>query len=187
MLKLFSKIVFKIYGWKLSGQIPSHIKKCIIIQAPHTSYSDFYIGWHASNVLGVKFRYMIKEEAFNTPLGWLLKASGGVPVNRNNPKGTVKRLVNYFTNNKKFFLVITPEGTRRYNAHWKKGYYTIAQKAQVPILMGFIDYKYKKCGLSDTVIYPSGDYDKDFEIIKNFYTGKNAKFPENFNLSTKTD
>ncbi len=183
MLKIFSRLVLKSYGWKLSGQIPTHINKAIIIQAPHTSYSDFYVGWHASNVLGVKFHFMIKKEAFNTPLGWLLKRCGGVPVDRKNPKRTVKQLVDLFKKSKKMYLVITPEGTRKYTNNWKKGFYTIAQAAGVPILMGYIDYKHKRCGLSDTVLYPQGIYEADFKIIKAFYTGKNAKYPENFNLT----
>ncbi|MDD3877556.1 MAG: 1-acyl-sn-glycerol-3-phosphate acyltransferase [Bacteroidales bacterium] len=184
MLKIISLFIFRIKGWKIKGQIPPDIKKCVIIQAPHTSFYDFFIGWLASNIIRKKFRFMIKKEAFFFPLAGLLKACGGVPVDRNQPKGTTKMLVDYFKKNEKMYLVITPEGTREYTNNWKKGFYSIALAANVPVLLGYIDYKDKICGLSENILYPSGDYDKDFEIITNFYTGRQAKYPEHFNLST---
>jgi len=33
------------------------------------------------------------------------------------------------------------------------------------------------------VMYPSGNFEEDFKIIEDFYRGKNAKYPEKFNLS----
>jgi len=183
MLKIISSLILRLYGWKIQGKIPADIKKCVIIQAPHTSYSDFFIGWHASNVLNVKFRFMIKQEAFKFPLGGLLKRCGGVPVDRGKAQNTIRQMLGFFKKEDTFYLVVTPEGTRQLNHNWKKGFYTIATAAQVPILFGFVDYKHKICGLSDIVLYPTGDFEKDFEIIKKFYTGINAKYPEHYNLT----
>lgn len=182
MLRLISRLVFRLKGWHIVGEIPPDIKKCVIVQAPHTSYLDFFIGWHASNILRYKFRFMIKKEAFVFLLGHLLKAAGGVPVDRLQPGKTIKQLVERFKNAESFYLAITPEGTRKRNDNWKKGFYTIATAANVPILLGYVDYKKRTCGIGDLVIHPSGDFEKDFEKIKKFYKGMHGRFPEDFNL-----
>jgi len=183
MLYYIASFILKIAGWRLQGKIPTDIKKCIIIQAPHTSYYDFYIGWLASKVLRVKFSFMIKKEAFKPITGSLLKACGGVPVDRGKSQRTVKHLVNTFKQSKEMYLIITPEGTRKLVHNWKKGYYTIAMAAEIPILLGFLDYKHKICGIGEDVLYPSGNYEADFKTIETFYKGRHAKYPENFNLS----
>ena len=87
-----------------------------------------------------------------------------------------------FNENDEFFLVITPEGTRSYSEHWKKGFYRIACGAKVPIAFGYIDYKTKKGGIGG-MFYPCGDFEKDFEIIKEFSSKITPRFPEKFNLS----
>ena len=60
----------------------------------------------------------------------------------------------------KFHLAITPEGTRKANPNWKKGFYYIALKAQVPIVLIGIDYSTKTI-TSTKAIMPTGDLNKD--------------------------
>jgi len=177
-----ARFIFHIKGWKLYGSIPEGLKKCVIIQAPHTSMTDFFIGWLGSKVLRVKFRFMIKKEAFIFPLAGIIKAMGGIPVDRSKSQGIVKQIVNIFNTSENLYLVITPEGTRKYTAEWKKGFYYIAQAAQVPVLLGYIDYKKKICGVGRQ-IHISGNFEEDFKIIEDFYRGFNAKYPEKFNLT----
>lgn len=176
-----ARLIFWAKGWKLYGSIPEGLKKCVIIQAPHTSMTDFFIGWLGSKILKVKFCFMIKKEAFNNPLGILLKASGGISIDRSKTVGTVKQIVNVFNKSENLYLIITPEGTRNYTENWKKGFYYIAQAAQVPVLLGYIDYKKKICGIGKQLNI-SGNFDEDFKIIEDFYRGINAKYPEKFNL-----
>jgi 1-acyl-sn-glycerol-3-phosphate acyltransferase len=76
-------------------------------------------------------------------------------------------------------VVITPEGTRRLVKQWKKGFYLIALEAKVPIVLSFIDYREKTGGIGP-VLYPSGDYNKDMELIYRFYGSKMARHPEKF-------
>ena len=47
-----------------------------------------------------------------------------------------------------------------------------AYGANVPILLGFIDYKKKRCGV-EKVFYPSGDYEKDLAEIWEYYKSIN--------------
>lgn len=79
-------------------------------------------------------------------------------------------------------VIITPEGTRKLVTEWKRGYYYIAQRAEIPIVLGFADYKNKQGGFGP-VIYPSGNYEKDFVMIEEFYKTKTARHPEKYNLS----
>lgn len=181
-MHILSIIILKLFGWKVTGEMPEGIKKCIMIEAPHTSNYDFILGRLAFYKLGIDVKFLIKKELFKFPLGGLLKAMGGIPVNRGKKSNIVEDVAGLFDKGKELVVVITPEGTRKYITHWKKGFYNIAVKANVPIVLGFLDYKKKEGGIGPT-IYPSGDFDKDFAVIKKFYRDKSACHPENFNLS----
>ena len=78
-------------------------------------------------------------------------------------------------------MAITPEGTRKANPNWKKGFYYIALKAQVPIVLIGIDYS-KKMISATKAIMPSGDIDKDMREIKLYFKDFQGKHPENFAL-----
>ena len=60
--------------------------------------------------------------------------------------------------------LITPEGTRKANPNWKKCFYFIALKAQVPIVLIGIDYS-KKTIAATKAIMPSGDINKDMSCL----------------------
>jgi len=86
-----------------------------------------------------------------------------------------------FEKHNKLHLAITPEGTRKPVKEWKKGFYFIAVKANVPILLIGLDYSKKEASLLD-LFYPSGDYKTDIVKIKSYYTNIKGKHPENFIL-----
>ena len=90
-----------------------------------------------------------------------------------------RKTVLYLNRRKEFQLAVTPEGTRKRVNDWKKGFYYIAQKANVPILMAYFDYKKKEAGFKG-VFYPTGDADKDIRDIREHYRGVTACHPENF-------
>jgi len=107
---------------------------------------------------------------------------GGIPVNRQQARNTVQYCADLFGTREKLALTITPEGTRKYTKKWKKGFYYIAQQAQVPLYIGFIDYQKKQTGIL-TKFEITGDFEKDFAEIQNILRGHVAKFPENYSLS----
>lgn len=109
------------------------------------------------------------------------KAVGGIPVDRSRKTSLVDQMVKHFNECKKFHLAITPEGTRKANPNWKKGFYYIALKAQVPIVLIGIDYS-KKMISATKAIMPSGDIDKDMREIKLYFKDFQGKHPENFAL-----
>lgn len=121
----------------------------------------------------------MKKEWFFFPLGVIFKAVGGIPVYRGKRNSLVDQMAERFAASQKFNLAITPEGTRKANPHWKKGFYYIALKAQVPILLIGIDYE-KKTITATKEIIPSGDIDKDMQEIKLYFKDFKGKKPENF-------
>ncbi len=179
MKKIISRFLLKLAGWTIKEDSVPDTKKAVILVAPHTSNLDFVIGRLAFNVLGIKAAFLIKEEVFFFPLGGILRRMGGIPVARKGNNSLVESLARRFQNVRELMLVITPEGTRAYNEKWKRGFYYIALKAGVPIVLAYVDYGRKEGGMGK-VIYPSGDIEKDFREIAAFYQGITARYPEDF-------
>ena len=123
----------------------------------------------------------MKKEWFFFPLGNLFRAMGGIAVDRRCATSLTDQLAERFARSERLSIAITPEATRKPNPNWKLGFYYIALKAQVPIVLAYIDYEEKCIGLSATVV-PSGDVEKDMREIKAFYRGKKGKHPEHFAL-----
>jgi 1-acyl-sn-glycerol-3-phosphate acyltransferase len=182
MMRWLAKIILNLMGWKVTHPMPKGIKKAVIIMAPHTSNWDFVIGRLGFASQSIKTRILIKKESFFFPLGIVLKALGAVPVDRGMSAGTVKNITHLMEKEDTFYILITPEGTRKLVKNWKKGFYFIATQAHVPIIMGFLDYKTKSGGLGP-VLYPTGNYEADLKVIEEFYKDKQPKHPQNFNLS----
>ncbi len=182
MRRIAHFILCRLLSWKITGEIPTSIEKAVIIVAPHTSLWDFVYGRFAFWILDIDVRVMISEKYFKWPLGRLLTILGGHPVKQTRINRLLLEIFNHFKKSNSFFLVITPEGTRKLVKRWKKGFYQIAVENNVPIIMAFIDYKDKKGGLGP-VFYPTGDFSTDIKEIENFYCHFHAKHPELFNLS----
>lgn len=177
-----AKGILKLFGWNTSTLLPEGINKAVLIVAPHTSSWDFIIGRLTFGASKIKVRVLIKEEAFFFPVGGLLKILGGVPVARGKKNFMVDKAVEYLNEHDNLVVVITPEGSRKLVRQWKKGFYMIAEKANVPIALGFIDYK-RKIGGVGPILYPCGDYEKDLVSIQDFYKDMTARHPEKFSLS----
>ena len=182
MFGTLSNFILKIFGWQAINRLESRPGNCIIIVAPHTSLWDFIIGRLSLSAYNLKGKFLIKKKYFRFPFKHLLKWAGGIPVDIEHGSNAAKHAIQIFKDSKDLCLIITPEGTRAYTKHWKKGYYFIAMAAKVPIVMGYVDYREKICCM-DNILMPSGDYEKDFKIITDFYRGKVGRHPERFNLS----
>lgn len=180
--KWLGRTYLKLRGWTIVGRFPEGVKKSIVISAPHTSIEDFIIGrcffWNE----GRPVKFLIKQEFFKNPLlrGILVKM-GGIPVDRSKGNTMIIKTAALFKQYDELNIVITPEGTRKRVERWKRGFYYIAEMAEVPVILGFMDFKTKKCGFGP-VLYPSGDFDKDWVTIENFYRGMVGKVPGCFNL-----
>lgn len=177
MLKLISRFYFWLIGWKTINKLPPHVDKYVMIGAPHTSNWDFPITMAALSIMEVKVNYLAKKELFRFPLGVIMRAFGGIPVDRNRSTGMVDAMIQEFKNHEKLVLLVPPEGTRGFVKEWKSGFYRVASGAGVPIVLAYLDYKKKEAGL-EKAFYPTGDYEKDLPVIQAFYRTVQAKFPE---------
>lgn len=179
MFAYFAKFILWIFGWKVDQNIPKE-KSYLILVAPHTSNWDFVMGRLVIGSLRVPQRVLMKKEMFFFPLKYLLYGLGAMPIDRKASMKMVDYVVEMFKEKEDFVFAITPEGTRSYVQKWKTGFYHIATKANVPIVLGKIDYKRKRSGLAD-VIYPSGDFDHDFRLIIDALKDVTGKNPELYN------
>lgn len=179
MLQHFSKwLLYGLLGWQkdVTVSIPD---KCIICLAPHTSNWDFILGQLYSHAEDLHINYLMKKEWFFWPLKYLFHKTGGIPVYRDKKTNLTDSLAERATASSQFRLCITPEGTRKPNSQWKRGFYVIAQKAQIPILLYGVDYKRKLIQCTKT-IYPTGDIDGQLSEIQQYFKGYKGKHPENF-------
>lgn len=175
-MKFIARVIYWFFGWKTEGQIPP-LKKFVAIGAPHTSGWDVVFGLSAILLWDLKITFFGKMELFKFPLGNLLRYLGGVPVDRFSSHNVVDQAVQLFKERDEMILALAPEGTRAYVEKWRTGFYYIALKAQVPIVLGYIDFERKVVGIGPT-FYPTGDIEKDMVEIKNYYRQFKGKHPE---------
>lgn len=145
---------------------------------PHTSWHDFYLGLLVRRILGVDIKFVAKKELFKPPFGWYFKWMGGTALDRTPGQKKVEAIAALFDQKDEFRLAIAPEGTRKKVTEWKTGFYYIAKKANVPIVMIAFDFGKKKVKVSKP-LYPTEDKDLDFLKIRKFYedvTGKIARY-----------
>ncbi len=180
MQRLLGWLMLKIPGWHLKAELPA-LKKYIVIVAPHTSNWDFYFGIAAKFYLKLKARWLGKHTIFRWPVKRLLLALGGIPVDRSKKSGIVDQIARIFQESDEMILGLAPEGTRKRVTRWRTGFYYIALKARVPILIAYIDYQKKEIG-TGPLINPSGDIKKDFQVIRQFYQNIHPLKPQLFAL-----
>lgn len=181
-MNLWRKIL-QLSGWSVDITA-SYLKKCVICVAPHTSNWDFFLGLAAYKSLGRKANFLMKSFWFFFPLKYLLKALGGIPVVRSEKRGSLtEKVIELFKTREYVNLAVTPEGTRDATERWKTGFLYISYGADVPILLGAIDYRNKQIIIKDQ-FQPSGNVDEDMKAIKAYYSKfiNAGKFPEKFKI-----
>ena len=167
MLRHLSLFIFKILGWKITGQ-PPKLRKYVLIVAPHTSNWDFVLGVLARKIIGIDMHYMGKSSLFKPPHGFIFRWLGGFPVDRSKPNGLVNSAVALFKKRDDFILTLSPEGTRKYNPNWKTGFWHIARQAQVPIAVVAFDYSKREITYK-ALFYTTANKDEDIRYIKSLY------------------
>jgi 1-acyl-sn-glycerol-3-phosphate acyltransferase len=173
----FWRLWMKLTGWTVSGD-PPDCKKMLIIGAPHTSNWDILYMFAGTAIYRVKVSWMGKHSLFKPPLGGLLKALGGIAIDRRSPQGAVDQIAAEFEKANEMALVMASSGTRSRTEYWRSGFYWIANKAQIPIVCGFIDFARKTAGLGLSFV-PTGDVVADMDRIREFYRGIAGKYPDN--------
>ena len=171
-------IYYQILGWKVNGAFPN-LDKFVVIVAPHTSNWDFLLGILSRRVTHLRdAKFLGKSQLFKPPFGWLFRWMGGYPVDRTKNNNLVDAVVEIFDREPKFKLALAPEGTRKRVEKFKSGFYVIATKAKVPILMVGFDYSRKEIRIS-APFYPSDSMEEDLKRIMDWYGDVRGKNLEN--------
>ncbi len=176
------KLITSFYQWKINIEPLNGIKKSIIIQAPHTSNWDFFLGVIAAKKTKIPFRFIIKNSWNTFPIGVILKSLGAIFIDRSKSTGLTQTIVDELKKINEGHVIFTPEGTRSKVNKWKSGFYHIADNAHIPIAVGFIDYNKKEIGINN-VFYPTGDINKDLEPIREFYKKIHPKHTKNYDMN----
>ncbi|MFY0626878.1 MAG: 1-acyl-sn-glycerol-3-phosphate acyltransferase [Reichenbachiella sp.] len=179
MLSAFFRFSYWITGWSIKGGLSEGLKKCVIVVAPHTSYWDFYLGVATRAIQGFRANYLVKAELFKyKPVAWFMSITGGIPVDRKSKKqNVVEQITQFYEKRESLILAIAPEGTRKKVETFKTGFYRIAHKAKVPIVLVAFDFGKKEVRFMEE-FNTSGDMEKDMSYIIKQFDGVKGLHPE---------
>ena len=134
-----------------------------------------------AKAINLKVHWLGKHSLFHWPYGWFFRWIGGTPIHRDGGKNYKQQLTDLFNRSESLVLALAPEGTRSRTDHWKTGFHSIARAANVPILMGYLDFGKKQVGIGG-MFYPDEDIEEDFKLIREYYKDRRGKFPEKESL-----
>ncbi len=178
MFRLFSLLMFRLAGWRVVDNRPKDLASYIAVVAPHTSNWDFLVGLFTRSIARMgDVRFLGKRELFRPPFGALFRWLGGYPVDRSQKNQLVDQVADLFRTIPGFKIAITPEGTRSRVDHWKTGFYHIAVKAKVPLILTSMDYG-TKCVTFSEPFWPTGDVDADVEAMKAHFRTVRGRNPD---------
>jgi len=168
--------IYRTNGWTAFGNVPEP-RKFVLVAAPHTSNWDFIYFLGLAEELGIKPHFMAKKSLFRWPFKNFFFDMGGVLVDRSASQNYVQQMVDEFAKRDEFMLTVAPEGTRESRDKWKTGFYRIAIAANVPFVLGMMDYGTKTGGLGPAMM-PTGDYEADMQKVMELYKDIEGRHPE---------
>jgi 1-acyl-sn-glycerol-3-phosphate acyltransferase len=177
ILPKIARFMLRLGGWTLVGGRPD-VPQTIVIAAPHTSNWDGLWALTAKVALELDdVRFFGKQSLFWFPLGNLLRALGGIPLDRDSASSAVEQAVALFATGKPMLFGLAPEGTRSKREFWKSGFYRIALDANVPVTVAMLDFGRRRIQLGPTIDL-TGDVDADLATIRGHYEGVLGCRPE---------
>ena len=174
--RLISRVFWTFSRWTLTTE-PAPSRPTVLIGAPHTSNWDFVLMLAIAWRLGIDVRWLGKKSLFEGWRGPIMRALGGIPVDRSDPGRVVGDVVAKVQDGEVFGLVVTPDGTRKGHSHWKSGFYRIARETGMPVTLGYVHRTTMTTGLGPTIEL-TGDVAADMDRIRAFYADKSGLRPE---------
>ena len=168
--RAIGKAFVKATGWRPDiEELPA---KVIILGAPHTSNLDAAYMLAGMWILGRKPSFLVKDSVVKVPvLGRIVKALGGIAVERSANHGLVGSMVQRLNEAEEICLCITPKGTRSKREFWKSGFYRMALETGLPLEFGYVDSSTKTFGWRGSM-QVTGDVRADMDKIREFYADK---------------
>ena len=140
LTRRIGRAIFGVMGWRIEGEFPNR-DKAIVALVPHSSNLDFFLTIAFIWATRMRASFLIKHTVFWYPLGNIIRALGGIPVDRTQQNGLIRDVTQQFREKSKWVLGITPSGTRKPVKDWKDGIARIAAAAQVPIVPAVMNYR----------------------------------------------
>ena len=128
---------------------PPTLAKYLFVALPHTSNWDFVVGWMVSKALGLNLQIFVKDVFFVWPINHACKWFGVLPVNRRMSTNFTEAMAKMFDAADELHALITPEGTRSLRSELKSGYYHLAKKAKIKIVVAGPHFGNKTFTLSE--------------------------------------
>jgi 1-acyl-sn-glycerol-3-phosphate acyltransferase len=169
MFDIFCRFLFRLLGWQVVGNHPTHLSKSMFIVGPHWRWTDFPLGLMTRAAVKMKIGYLGKAELFKPPFGWIFFALEGIPVDRTKSNNLVGDVVKVFEAKKTLHVAIAPEGTRKDVDKLKTGFYFMAKEAKIPMILIGFDYLNKKVHVSDP-LFTTENTLEDFKQIAEFFS-----------------
>ncbi len=176
LLRRLALTLMWFFRWRMEGRLPD-TPKFVLIAAPHTSNWDLPVMLSLAFAFRTGMFWMGKDSLFRRPFGAIMMWLGGIPIDRSKSHNVVEQSTELFRKAESLVMVVPPEGTRQKVRYWKTGFYRIAESANVPIVLGFLDYRRKVGGIGPVVV-PTGDIEADMETIRAFYANVTGKYSD---------
>ena len=142
----------------------------MLLELIHHQYIENKLKLYHLNFLG-------KAELFKGRFGFFFRKLGGFPVDRFSNNNVVDQVAEQFRIRDQFVLALSPEGTRKRVDKLRTGFYHIAMKAGVPIVLAGLDFGRKEISFSEPFM-PTGNMEEDLKKIIHFFADKEGKIPE---------
>ena len=176
MLRRFAQWLLRVGGWTTIGGVPD-VPKAVFIAAPHTSNWDGLWALVYKVAFDIDVKFFAKHSLFWFPLGNILRALGGIDLDRGKAGTAVNEAIRMFETEEQFYFGLAPEGTRKKTKGWKTGFYRIAMGAGVPVYFGMLDYGRRRIGIGERMML-TGDMEADMAVIREYYKGIDGRWPE---------
>jgi 1-acyl-sn-glycerol-3-phosphate acyltransferase len=180
MKRFLGKLVLKVFGWKSYYPENFRTAKCVMIAAPHTSNWDLLFALAVFWERSVPVKYFIKDSFTKGIHGLFFKWLGAIGVDRSKKGNLVDYAADVINAHEQITMMVPAEGTRSRVEKWKTGFYHIATQANVPVALGYLDYKNKIAGVGDLITL-TGNFEEDMKKIEVFYSTIPAKYPDLYN------
>lgn len=172
-----SYLLVRTMGWRITGDRPPE-PKVMILGAPHTSNLDYFLTLALIHHFQMPLRYLIKDTVFKGPWAPLLRALGGIPVDRSRANNLVDAIVTTIEDQDDIAIGVLPEGTRKYVPYWKSGFYYIARGANIPIYPVSVNGPDRHLHLGAKIV-TTGDIEADMGLLAIFFEGIQGVIPQN--------
>ena len=170
-----AKLLLALSGWKATGSVP---ERGILVGAPHTSNWDWIFTLLLCWNNNIQPHLLVKKELYAPPLGWLMKATGAVKLDRENPRATVEELISKAKATEgNFFIALAAEGTRSKGTYWKSGFRRLAIDTGLPVVLAYVDAPSRRTGWGPA-FHPTDDVVADMDIVRDFYSTVTGFNPE---------